>query len=196
MDLDLDHTTALVTASTGGIGAAVATALAEEGVRVIVHGRNAERAAAFARTLPVSAADDWVVGDLATADGLDEVRERAAHGDLDIVVHAAGPYGEHDWGSVEPQHWLDALRDNLTHVSTLSRAAIPGMTSRGWGRIVTLGARNVQRPLPHMVDYSAAKAALASATTSLALHLAGTGITAPGVLGKYRSEERAENFLG
>lgn len=66
------------------------------------------------------------------------------------------------------------------------RALLPRMRAHGWGRIVNLGSRAATTPLPNMVDYSAAKAAVVNMTTSLAQHLAGSGITAntvsPGVV--------------
>ncbi len=67
-----------------------------------------------------------------------------------------------------------------------ARALIPAMRRRGWGRIITIGTRGVATPLPNMVEYSAAKAALVNATGALARELAGSGITAnvvsPGVI--------------
>lgn len=74
------------------------------------------------------------------------------------------------------------------------------MRERGWGRIINLGSRAATTPLPNMVDYSAAKAAVVNMTTGLARHLAGSGITAntvsPGVIvttGMRRMfEDRAE----
>jgi len=68
----------------------------------------------------------------------------------------------------------------------LTRALVPQMRESGWGRIINIGSRAVTTPLPNMVDFSAAKAAVVNLTTSLAQHLTGSGITAntvsPGVI--------------
>lgn len=66
------------------------------------------------------------------------------------------------------------------------QALLPQMRARGWGRVINIGSRAATTPLPNMVDYSAAKAAVVNLTTSLAQHLTATGITAntvsPGVI--------------
>ena len=66
------------------------------------------------------------------------------------------------------------------------QALLPVMRDNGWGRVINVGSRGATTPLPNMVDYSAAKAMVVNMTTSLARHLAGTGITAntvsPGVI--------------
>lgn len=66
------------------------------------------------------------------------------------------------------------------------RALLPGMQAAGWGWAINIGSRAATTPLPHMVDYSAAKAAVVNMTSSLAHHLAGSGVTAnlvsPGVI--------------
>ncbi|MFI0368719.1 SDR family NAD(P)-dependent oxidoreductase [Actinomadura sp. 1N219] len=187
MDLELGGRKALVTAGSGGIGAAVAVRLAVEGCAVLVHGRDAERAAEVAaRARSAGGAAEVVLGDLTDDGAAAEVAGRAAAWGVDVLVNNAGPVAEHDWDDAEPAAWLEAMNGNVLSAVRVIRAVLPGMRERGWGRVVNLGSRAATTPLPNLVEYSAAKAAVVNMTTSLARHLAGTGITAntvsPGVI--------------
>lgn len=177
---------AFVTGSSGGIGADIARRLAGEGCAVLVHGRDPARThevAAALRTLGAEA--DAVLGDLGSDDSATVVAQRAIAWHTDILVNNAGPFTEHDWDSADSDAWLTAVNLNVLSAVRLIRALVPRMRERGWGRIINLGTRAVVTPLPNMVEYSAAKAALVNMTTTLARHLAGTGTTAnvvsPGV---------------
>ncbi|TDD40441.1 SDR family oxidoreductase [Actinomadura sp. KC06] len=187
MDLELGGRKALVTASSGGIGAAVAVRLAAEGCAVLVHGRDAERAEAVAAQVrSAGGAAQVVLGDLTDDAAAAEVAGRAAAWGADVLVNNAGPVAEHDWDDAGPETWLEAMSGNVLSAVRVIRAVLPGMRERGWGRVVNLGSRAATTPLPNLVEYSAAKAAVVNMTTSLARHLAGTGITAntvsPGVI--------------
>ncbi|MBZ4018340.1 SDR family NAD(P)-dependent oxidoreductase [Streptomyces purpurogeneiscleroticus] len=187
MDLQLAGRRALVTGSSGGIGAAVAEMLAAEGCDVLVHGRNADAAAEVARR----AADhgvrvDVVLGDLGEPGGAERVAAAARDFGVHILVNNAGPFAEHDWDSVRPEDWRTAFEGNVFSAAGVTQALLPSLRAHGWGRVINIGTRAVRTPLPNMVEYSAAKAAVVNMTTSLAGHLAGTGITAncvsPGVI--------------
>jgi len=109
-----------------------------------------------------------------------------AGGPVDVLVANAGPFVEHRFGKATDQDWIAAFTGNVLSAVGCARALIPAMRRRGWGQIITIGTRGVATPLPNMVEYSAAKAALVNATGSLARELAGTAITAnvvtPGVI--------------
>lgn len=187
MDLELGGRRVLVTASGGGIGAAVAQRLAAEGCAVLVHGRGAARAGEVAEELRAAGATaEVVLGDLTEEDEAAEVIEQAARWGVDVLVNNAGPVAEHNWDDAEPAAWLAAMNGNVLSAVRLIRGLLPGMRRRGWGRVINLGSRAATTPLPNLVEYSAAKAAVVNMTTSLARHLAGTGITAntvsPGVI--------------
>lgn len=82
--------------------------------------------------------------------------------------------------------WLAAVNGNVVSAVRLIRALVPAMREEGWGRVINVGSRAATTPLPNMLDYSAAKAAVVNMTTSLARHLTGSGVTAntvsPGVI--------------
>jgi 3-oxoacyl-[acyl-carrier protein] reductase len=187
MELELSGRRALVTASSGGIGAAVARRLAREGCAVLVHGRDGERAMQVVGGVHAGGGEaEVVLGDLTHEEAAAEVAARARSWGVDILVNNAGPFVEHDWDSAEPSAWLDAVNGNVVSAVRLIRGLISPMRERGWGRIINLGSRAATTPLPNMVEYSAAKAAVVNMTTGLARHLTGSGITAntvsPGVI--------------
>lgn len=105
---------------------------------------------------------------------------------MDVLVANAGPFVEHGFLDATDADWTAAFAANVLSAVGCARGVIPAMREAGWGRIITVSTRGVATPLPNMVEYSAAKAALANATGALAHELAGTGITAnvvsPGVI--------------
>ncbi|WP_431041183.1 SDR family NAD(P)-dependent oxidoreductase [Streptomyces sp. P1-3] len=187
MDLGLMGRRALVTASSGGIGAQVVRRLVDEGCAVLVHGRDPVRTSEVAQQLRAAGGTvDIVLGDLADADDAGKVAKQAHAWGVEVLVNNAGPFVEHDWETAEPSTWLEAMNGNVVSAVRMIRALVPPMRERGWGRVINVGSRAATTPLPNMVDYSAAKAAVVNMTTSLAQHLAGSGITAntvsPGVI--------------
>ncbi|WP_432010706.1 SDR family NAD(P)-dependent oxidoreductase [Streptomyces cucumeris] len=187
MDLKLLGKRALVTGGSGGIGTSIARLLAAEGCAVLVHGRDAARTEEVVAALRGAGAQaEAVLGDLGDDESAAEVARRAADWGTDILVNNAGPFAEHDWDSATPEDWLTAMNGNLISAVRMVRVLVPGMRERGWGRVINVGSRAAVTALPNMVEYSAAKAAVLNATTSLARHLSGTGITAntvsPGVI--------------
>lgn len=113
MDLGLLGHRALVTASSGGIGADVALRLAEEGCAVLVHGRDASRADAVAQQVAdAGGSADVVLGDL-TGDEAAVVAAKAIEWGTDVLVNNAGPFAEHDWDTAEPGVWLETMNGNV-----------------------------------------------------------------------------------
>lgn len=188
MDLGLRGRRALVTGSSGGVGAAIAHRLAAEGCRVIVHGRREGPAEEQAASIIAAGGDaEVLLGDLTDHDGPRRVTAAAlSGGPVDVLVANAGPFGEHRFAEATDADWTAAFAGNVLSAVGCARGVLPGMRSAGWGRIITIGTRGVATPLPNMVEYSAAKAALVNATVALAHELAGTGVTAnvvsPGVI--------------
>jgi 3-oxoacyl-[acyl-carrier protein] reductase len=188
MDMLLTGRTALVTGSSAGIGAAIASQLAAEGCRVLVHGRDDDKVARqVEQILRDGGQAAGVTGDIRDPGEsealLAEVVER---GPVDILVANAGPFSEHTFDEASDGDFLRAFEANVVSVVRCVRALLPAMRARGWGRIITITTRGVISPLPNMVDYSAAKAGVTNLTAGLAQHLASSGITAntisPGVI--------------
>jgi len=188
MDLQLDARRALITGSSAGIGAAIADRLAAEGATVIIHGRDRQRAERRVQAIKSGGGRaEVVLGDLGRRVGAQQVVDSAlAGGRVDILVANAGPFVEHTFDSATDQDWVDTFQANVVSAVGVIRGVLPAMRTNRWGRIITLGSRAAALPLPNMIDYSAAKAAVVNFTGALAKHLAGTGITAntvsPGVV--------------
>ncbi|TKD03218.1 SDR family NAD(P)-dependent oxidoreductase [Polyangium fumosum] len=188
MDLHLKDKRALVTGSSSGIGAEVARFLAREGVAVVVHGRNAERAQAVADEITTRGGRAAIaLGDLSTAEGLDHVIDAAARafGGIDILVNNAGGatnVAHASWFDAPLEEWLDEYRSNTLPAVRLVQAFVPGMRERRWGRVIQISSRNAISPHAQLAAYGASKAALNNFTLSLSKALAGTGVTSNGIM--------------
>lgn len=164
---------ALVTGARRGIGAAVVRTLADDGYRVAAVLRSPGEVPGAARTLAADVTDAEQVDRLVA----DTCRDL---GPVDVLVHCAGGFIEAT-STVETTTaaWEDQVALNLTSAFLLCRAVLPGMTQRGWGRIVTIGSVVAQAPaLGNAAAYVAAKAGLVGLTRQVALEVAGTGVTA------------------
>jgi 3-oxoacyl-[acyl-carrier protein] reductase len=175
MDLGLTGRRALVLGSTGGLGLAVATALANEGARSVLCGRRGERARELAAGLPGAAG---LAVDL-TRDGVDGLvaDAEAAIGPLDVVVLNSGgppPGGAVDLSTDAVRAAVETL---LLRQIELVAAVLPGMRSRGWGRILAIGSSGVQAPLPGLVLSNIGRAGLAGYLKTLASEVAADGVT-------------------
>lgn len=180
MDLRLAGKRALVTGSSGGIGEGIAKALAEEGVAVVVHGRNRKHAERVALEIEAGGGKALVtLGDLATDDGAGQVAEKVLStlGGVDILVNNAGEFPYRGWVDAQPSQWTEAYNTNVVSMVRMVRLLAPQMKALGWGRIIQLASTVATTPPPPMPDYSASKAATLNLTVSLARELAGAGIT-------------------
>lgn len=179
---------ALVTGVVGGIGAAIAARLAEDGARVVVTDLPGDGLDAAADRLGLPA----IGSDLGDPDAVREMAQRigADHGAADILVNAAGGVRGQigtPLEDVKPDAWRSIFAINVDATLYLAQALAPAMKQRGWGRIVTISSGAGLRPsLTGIHAYTAAKHALVGLTKQLSLELAQHGITvnsiAPGFI--------------
>jgi 3-oxoacyl-[acyl-carrier protein] reductase len=176
MDLGLDDRTALVAASTGGLGLAIAQALAAEGANVVLSGRRADVAAEHARQLPSAIG---VGVDLTEPDGPAQLCDAAeeAFGQVDIVVLNSGGPRPGAASEVTPDDLKGAAGLLLHPHQRLIQRLLPGMRERGWGRILAVGSSGVQQPIPNLALSNALRGALAGLLKTLAGEVAADGIT-------------------
>jgi 3-oxoacyl-[acyl-carrier protein] reductase len=188
MDLKLADKRALVTGSSSGIGAEIARALALEGVKVVVHGRDRARAQAVVTEIEAKGGRAVVaLGDLMIAHGVEAVirATEQAVGSIDILVNNAGGSTSAtaaDWFETPADEWTQSYRQNTLPALQLAQAFVPAMRERGWGRVIQISSRNAISPYAQFGPYGAAKAALNNLTLSLSKALAGTGVTSNGIM--------------
>lgn len=196
MDLGIKGRLALVTGSTMGIGRAVAEALAAEGARVIVNGRNEATVTDAAAALSRLGAAHGVAADLATAAGARKLLDAAAGiGPVDILVNNVGFFEVRDFAALSDRDWLDMFELNVMSGVRLSRALLPGMLERNWGRIVFIASDQSAKPNPGMAHYAMSKAAQVSIARSLAELTRGTRVTVNSALVAPTWSEGVEEFL-
>ncbi|MCM0080877.1 SDR family oxidoreductase [Geomonas sp. Red32] len=183
MDLQLEGKLALVTGSTKGIGFSIAKALAAEGSRVIVNGRQEESVSAAIRgirELFPQARLEGFAGDLATAAAANDLVRR--FGGVDILVNNLGIYEAKPFEEITDEEWMHIFQVNVLSAVRLSRHYLPGMKERNWGRIIFISSESgIQIPV-EMVHYGMTKTAMLAVSRGIAEGLAGTGVTSNAVL--------------
>jgi len=196
MDLKLGGKLALVSGSTQGIGRAIAEMFISEGARVIVNGRDPARLSETVSALSRRGKAYGVVADLSTAAGARTVVEAAADiGPVDILVNNVGYFEVRDFEKITDDSWCDMFELNVMSGVRLSRALLPGMLERNWGRIVFIGSDQSAKPNPGMAHYAMSKAAQISIARSLAELTKGTRVTVNSALVAPTWSEGVETFL-
>ena len=182
----LDGKTALVTGASGGIGAAIATALHGQGAVVVLSGTRRDALDSLAATLGERAhVCPANLSDPAAPDALFAAAEAAA-GPVSILVNNAGFTRDMLAMRMKDEDWQAVLDVDLTAPFRLARAALKGMLRKREGRIINIGSIVGATGNPGQANYAAAKAGLVGMTKALALEVASRGITvnavAPGLI--------------
>jgi NAD(P)-dependent dehydrogenase (short-subunit alcohol dehydrogenase family) len=178
MDLELSGKRALVTGSTLGIGRAIAEALLKEGAEVVINGRDDARVSKVASELAALGKVSGVTADLSTAGGANTLIKRATEpGPIDILVNNAGYFDVVPFEEIDDAAWLDIFETNVMSGVRLSRAMLPGMLERNWGRMIFIGSDQSSKPNPALAHYAMTKTAVVSIARSLAEQTKGTGVT-------------------
>ena len=192
---DLSDRTALVTGASGGIGAAIARALAAQGARVGLSGTREAALEALAGELDGAAVLPCDLGDSAAADGL-VARAEEALGPLDILVSNAGVTRDGLFLRMRDEDWQTVLDINLTAGFRLARAALRGMMRRRRGRIVAVSSVVGVTGNPGQANYAASKAGAIGMAKAVAAEVAARGVTvnciAPGFIDTAMTQELNE----
>lgn len=175
---------AVVTGGGSGIGAAVARALVNEGHRVTLMGRHLQRLQAQADALGDVAVQVCDVGDEASVQAA-----FAATPPVDLLINNAGQVETAPLAKTSLEVWQRLLNVNLTGSFLCSRAVIPAMRERGFGRIVNVASTAGLKGYAYVAAYCAAKHGVVGMTRALALELARSGITVNAVCPGYTETE-------
>ena len=164
-------------AATSGLGLASARALADEGVRVAICGRDPWRLASALDQLPPDTVG--LETDVGTAAGATAFVEEAIAtlGGIDILVPNAGGPPPGDFASTDLDEYLPALELNLLSTVAMCKAAVPGMCEQGWGRVVAITSSTVRQPSPTLILSNTARAGATAFLKTLAREVAPHGVT-------------------
>jgi 3-oxoacyl-[acyl-carrier protein] reductase len=197
MDLGIRGRHALVLASSRGLGLGVATALAAEGVNVMLASRDEARlkeaAAGLAAQHGVRA--EASVCDLGSPDSVEALADAAlaAFGHIDILVNNTGGPPAGVVTAVDISTWYRQFDQMIMSVFRITGRLLPGMRSRNWGRILTIASSSVIQPIPQLGISNTLRPALVAWSKSLSNEVAADGVTVnvilPGRIRTARVEE-------
>lgn len=182
--------------ASAGLGRAVARALAVEGVRVAICGRDRARVERAAAELPGDVVP--LVADVGTPDGATGFVESAvdALGGVDILVPNAGGPPAGTFTSTPLEAYGPAIDLNLVSTVAMCLAAVPAMRERGWGRVVAITSVSVRQPIPNLILSNTARAGVTGFLKTLALEVAPDGVTVNSVQPGLHATDRVVELYG
>lgn len=159
--------TAVVTGGGSGIGQAIATRLAADGMTVaVIDLTPSDDESAFTADVTDRAQIDAALAEI-----------RARYGPVEVLVNAAGLDSFKRFTDITFEHWQKVIDINLNGVFHMVQAVLPDMIEGGWGRIVNISSSSTHSGVPYMTAYVAAKSGVNGLTKSLALEFGPAGIT-------------------
>lgn len=191
MDLGINGKTALVCASSKGLGRGCAEALAEAGVNLVLNARGAEALEATADDIrsTYGVGVTTVAGDVATDAGRATLIAAAQR--VDILVNNAGGPPPGIWSDWDRDDFITALDANMLAPIAMMKALMPGMIDRGWGRVVNITSGSVKAPIPQLGLSNAARAGLTGYAAGTARQVAQHGVTINNMLPGIHATDRA-----
>ena len=198
MNLGLQGKVALVAAASRGLGRAIADALAAEGASLVICARGREELEAAKKSIEsqTGANVHAIAADVSDADQLAKLSSEALGkwGKIDILVTnsggpPSGPAITHDW-----QRWDDAVKLLLRSTVELTRAVVPGMRERQWGRIINVTSIAVKQPVDNLILSNSIRGAVTGFARTLANEVATDGVTVNNILPGYTRTERVEQL--
>jgi len=196
MNLQLENKTALVTGSSQGIGFAIAEALGREGATVVINSNKRELVdPAIERLSKVVPGIRAIaaVADLTDAGSTEDLLRKVPA--VDILVNSVGFYVAKEFQEISDQEWDEMMNLNFMSGVRLSRAYLPGMKERNWGRIIFISSESGVKIPREMIHYGVSKAAQIAVARGLAETTSGTAVTVNSVLPGPTRSEGVEAFI-
>jgi NAD(P)-dependent dehydrogenase (short-subunit alcohol dehydrogenase family) len=196
MDLKLSGKVALVSGSTGGIGLAIATTLAQEGTTVVVNGRTQERVNAAIDQIKQSVPNvnlQGIAADLGTLAGVEAMIQQVPK--VDILVNNLGIYSSQAFADISDEAWMNILEVNVMSGIRLSRHYLPLMLKQDWGRIIFISSESALNIPAEMIHYGVTKTAQLAVSRGLAETTMGSQVTVNAVLPGPTRSEGVEDFI-
>jgi len=189
MDLNIRGKKALVFASSEGLGKAIAQALIDEGVRVIISSRSVEKLESCAQEI---GAEGFIPCDLSVKGATRELTQSAIErlGGLDILVTNAGgpPKGRFD--NLSTDQWEQSFQSLFMSVIESMQVAIPEMSRSKWGRILMITSVAGKEPIPNLTVSSALRAGIHGLVNSVSKEVGAYGITINAILPTFTATAR------
>jgi len=196
MDLKLKGKLALISGSTAGIGHAIATALANEGARVIVNGRS--QASVDDAVARIEAGEGGEVlgfaGDLSTRVAAEALAARFPN--IEILVNNLGIFEPKPFEDIPDEDWLRFFDVNVLSGVRLARLCLPAMKRANWGRIIFISSESALQIPAEMIHYGVTKTAQVAVARGLAESLVGTDITVNSILPGPTKSRGVGEFIG
>ena len=177
----IDHRTGrvvVITGAAGGVGSALVGRFLRNGDRVIATDLSAAALGKLRADLGADESLVTVAGSIADEDDVQAIADAARRsGGVDVLLNVAGFFPFDMFEDTSPDRWRTVIDINLTGYFLVTRALLPLMRGRGWGRIVNVGSASMFPGVPGQVHYVTAKAGLVGFTRSLAREVGADGIT-------------------
>jgi 3-oxoacyl-[acyl-carrier protein] reductase len=198
MDLGIAGKTALICASSKGLGRACAESLAKEGVHVFINGRTVETLEATAKEIRGQGGNVTIVqADVSTEAGRKALIEACPEPDI-LINNNAGP-NPVPFAASQPSDWDEAIADNMMAPIFMIQAVLPGMRARKFGRIINITSAMVKSPASIMCVSSAARAGLTALAKAISKDAVADNVTINNMLPEMfdtgRQEENAQLLM-
>ncbi|MBT8287890.1 MAG: SDR family oxidoreductase [Flavobacteriaceae bacterium] len=199
MDFGLNGKSALVAASSQGLGRAVAEALVNEGVNVAICGRNKdalEKAKSELKALG-SVKVIAVQADLSIKEDCEDMVDKIIQefGQIDILVTNSGGPPAGTFESFDDQDWKNAFNLLIGSATRLIRQVLPVMKAQNWGRIIMISSQAVKQPVDNLILSNAVRSSILGLMKSLANELGPNNITVNNVMPGYTKTNRLMNLI-